>query len=191
MIPKLILVLALFVQLLAQNAALDGTTQFAWNEKRYNQIALNWLAGTAPDAADLRLIAQTCLNIGGRAVLGARGLCETWLKEYYDETNCNGSLQPRSENGAAPTAETSQMLRIIPNPADDLVRIYMNMPMAKGETLQVQFLTLSGQEVHTATLTPENGELAVPVQDWNDGVYVARIIRGSETFSQTFIVQHR
>ena len=36
-------------QLLAQNATLDGTPQYAWNEKRYNEIALNWLAGTEPD----------------------------------------------------------------------------------------------------------------------------------------------
>ncbi len=69
-------VLATIAQLLPQNAALDGTPQYAWNEKRYNQIALNWLAGTEPDAtaaADLRTIAQTCLAEGGRAVLDARG----------------------------------------------------------------------------------------------------------------------
>jgi hypothetical protein len=189
MIPKLILVLALFVQLLAQNAALDGTTQFAWNEKRYNQIALNWLAGTAPDAADLRLIAQTCLNVGGRAVLGARGLCETWLKEYYDEGNC--SIHGRSADGAAATeTDTTAMLRIVPNPADEVVRVFLNFPLAK-EAIAVEFLTLGGQEVHIATMAPESGELTVPVKGWPDGVYVARATRGSKTFNPTFIVQHR
>ncbi|MEZ4953121.1 MAG: hypothetical protein R2825_06055 [Saprospiraceae bacterium] len=63
-------------QILAQNTALDGSTQYGWNEKRYNEIALKWLAGAEPDATaanDLRQIAQTCLPDGGRAVLDARG----------------------------------------------------------------------------------------------------------------------
>ena len=55
------------------------TSTHTGSEKRYNEIALHWLASTEPDSAataDLRTIAQTCLNDGGRAVLGARGLCE-------------------------------------------------------------------------------------------------------------------
>lgn len=180
-------------QLLMQNAAVDESTTHTWSEKRYNQIALNHLAGTAPDAAaiaDLRTIAQTCLNVGGRAVMGARGLCETWLKEYYDEDNCNGLGGRSAEGAAAPGAANSLMLRIVPNPADDEVRVSLNLPN-DGSSVKVQFLTLSGQEVHTVTLSLKNGELAVPVKGWHDGVYVARAIRGKETFSQTFIVQHR
>ncbi len=182
-------------QLLSQNAALDESTLHTWCEKRYNQIALNSLAGILPDATattDLRSIAQTCVKTGGRAVLGARGLCETWLKEYYDEDNCKDNPQGRSNDDAANLqAEISQMLRIVPNPADDMVRISLAEPIVKGETIKVQFLTLSGQVVHTADMTPESGELAISVLGWHDGIYVARTTRGTETFSQTFVVQHR
>ncbi|MCF8245427.1 MAG: T9SS type A sorting domain-containing protein [Saprospiraceae bacterium] len=185
---------ATVAQLLAQNAALDGSTPYGWNEKRYNEIALNWLAGTEPNgtaASDLRTIAQNCLADGGRAVLDARGLCAVWLKEYYDEGNC-GSLQPRSEEGAATvTAATDPVLRIVPNPANDVVSVSLNVPMAEGESLQVQFLNLNGQKVYTSTLYAENEELTVPVRGWLNGVYVAKTVRGNVTFSQTFIVQHR
>jgi type IX secretion system substrate protein len=169
------------------------TATYTGSEKRYNEIALNWLAGTEPDAGaanDLRQIAQTCLADGGRAVLDARGLCAVWLKEYYDEGDCN--LGERStdgdiivESGAIPA------LLIVPNPADDVVRVSLNMPLAEGESLQVLFLNLNGQKVYTSTLYAKNGELSVPVRGWHEGVYVAKAIRGTETFSQTFIVQHR
>lgn len=179
-------------QLLVQNAALDESTTHTWSEKRYNQIALNHLAGTTPDSAaiaDLRTIAQTCLKVGGRAVMGARGQCETWLKEYYDEDNCNGLGGRSTAGAAAPDGANSLMLRILPNPADDEVRVSLNMP-SDGAAVKMQFLTLSGQEVHTATMASENGDITVNVKGWPDGVYVARVILGNETFSQTFVVQH-
>ena len=143
-------------------------------------------------ASDLRQIAQTCLRYGGRAVLSARGLCEVWLKEYYDEGNCDGNLQARSsgENAVVAT-ELNPAFRIVPNPADDMIRIYLNAPVAEGENLKVQFLNMNGQEVYMATMIAGSGELAVPVHGWHEGVYVARVVRDSEPFSQIFIVQHR
>jgi hypothetical protein len=186
---------ATVAQLLTQNAALDESSLHTWCEKRYNQIALNHLAGTAPVAsaiADLRTIAKTCMKSGGRAVLGARGLCEAWLKEFYDEENCQENLQQGiGDREATPTAASSQLLRIVPNPADEVLRIYLKMPMAEGETAMVQFLNLSGQVVHTASMAADNGELSVPVHGWSEGIYVARVTRGNETLNQTFVVQHR
>jgi len=185
---------ATVAQLLVHNAALDGSTPYGSNEKRYNEIALTWLAGTEPDSAateDLRLIAQTCLSDGGRAVLDARGLCAVWLKEYYDEGNC-ASVQPRSSEGDTPSmTEDDMMLRIVPNPANDVVRVSLNVPMAEGESLQVQVFNLSGQQVHTATLTSVNGGLVVPVKAWSEGIYVAKVIARNKTISKTFMVQHR
>ncbi|MBI5915697.1 MAG: T9SS type A sorting domain-containing protein [Bacteroidetes bacterium] len=185
---------AAVAQLLVQNAALDGTTPHTWNEKRYNEIALNWLAGTEPDATaanDLRQMAQSCLSDGGRAVLAARGLCAAWLKEYYDEGNCN-SLQPRSEDSEASLeVVTSPALLIVPNPGDELVRVSLNVPMSEGEQLQVQFFNLNGQNVHTAILTSAKVDLPISVKNWPDGLYVVKVIVLNKTISKTFVVQHR
>ncbi|MFZ2898048.1 MAG: T9SS type A sorting domain-containing protein [Saprospiraceae bacterium] len=184
---------ATVAQLLVQNAALDGTTEYGWNEKRYNEIALKWLVGVEPDstaAADLRTIAQTCLPDGGRSVLDARGLCAVWLKEYYDEDNCS-SLHLRNGDGAASVNAISPDLRIVPNPADDLVRISLNLAMTEGEQIQVQVFDLNGRQVHTETLAAANVNLTIPVKGWPEGLYVARVATHNKTFSKTFVVQHR
>ena len=179
--------------LLSQNALLEDSTWHFWCEKRYNEIALRWLAGSEPDSAataDLRIIAQTCLSDGGRAVLGARGLCEVWLKEHYGEDSCQGVPQGRSAEGAAPAkAEAGPGLRIVPNPADDAVRIFLEVP--EGERpLRLQVLTLNGQQVY-AGLFPSNGELVVPVAGWQNGLYIARVTGGILPYSRSFVVQHR
>jgi hypothetical protein len=183
-------------QLLAQNAALDESTTYSWGEKRFNQVMLNWMGGTEPGAtaiADLRQIAQTCLSDGGRAVLWARGICATWLKEYYGEGNCYGQLQGGSgEREAKPTEQpTKAALRIVPNPADDMVRVSLGLPMGDGESLQVMFYNLSGKAVYTATLTSANMDMPIPVKAWPEGLYVAKVIAHGKTISKTFVVQHR
>ena len=169
------------------------TSTHTGSEKRYNEIALTWLASTEPDSAataDLRIIAQTCLSDGGRAVLGARGLCEVWLKEHYGEDSCQGVPQGRSAEGAAPAkAEAGPGLRIVPNPADDAVRIFLEVP--EGERpLRLQVLTLNGQQVY-AGLFPSNGELVVPVAGWQNGLYIARVTGGILPYSRSFVVLHR
>jgi len=170
------------------------TSTHTGSEKRYNEIAFNWLIGTEPDSTatnDLRIIAQTCLADGGRAVLDSRGICAVWLKEYYDEGNCN-NLQPRSGNeGATVMAKENPILNIVPNPADDLVRVTWNVPIAEGEQLQVQVFNLSGQKVHTATMTLANEALPISVKGWSEGLYVARVTAHNKTYSKTFVVQRR
>ncbi len=178
--------------LLLQNAALDDSLWHTWCEKRYNEIALEWLAGTEPDIAatnDLRLIAQTCLSDGGRAVLGARGLCEVWLKEHYGEEGCQGTPQGRSAESAAPLHSNQyQALRIEPNPADNAVRIYLPNNAATDEQ-QVAIFTVGGQQVYSGTL-PLNGELHVPVKGWQNGLYIAKVTSSTLRFARRFVVQH-
>ncbi|MCF8245425.1 MAG: T9SS type A sorting domain-containing protein [Saprospiraceae bacterium] len=170
------------------------TASNTWYEKRYNEIALHWLAGTEPDATttnDLRTIAQACLPDGGRAVLDARGLCAVWLKEYYDEGNCS-SLQQRSVEGETPSvAEESPILRILPNPAHDVVNVSLNLSMDDGEQIKVQVFNLNGQNIHEAVLPSANTTLSISVQGWPEGVYVAKLIANNKIISKTFVVQHR
>ena len=177
-------------QLLSQNAVLDGSTQYGWNEKRYNEIALIWLAGTEPDSAaeaDLRKMAQTCLPDGGRAVLDARGLCAVWLKEYYDEGNC-ANLQPRSSGeGATAEMEASPELRIVPNPANDIVWISLQGGTAEGQ--QVQVFSMDGRQVFSGKL-PDSGNLAIPVKGWQGGLYIVKIMGDGMATTRKFMVQH-
>ena len=167
------------------------TTTFSQYEKRYNEIALIWLAGTEPDSAaeaDLRKMAQTCLPDGGRAVLDARGLCAVWLKEYYDEGNC-ASVQPRSSEEAASQMETaSPDLRIVPNPADDMV--WIDLQGGSDESNLVQVFSMDGRQVYSGKM-PGIGSLAIPVKGWPEGLYVARVTTHNKTFSKIFVVQHR
>ena len=178
-------------ELLSQNAALDDTEWHTWYEKRYNEIALKWLAGSQPDStasADLRTIAQTCLAEGGRAVLGARGLCEVWLREHYSEDGCQSIPKERSARPET-QAEAYPELTVVPNPASDVVRIYLNI-QADRETMQVKVLNMNGQLIYGAIM-PENGELAVPVRGWNEGVYILSVTGGSMVINKTFVVQRR
>ena len=162
-----------------------------WNEKRYNEIALDWLAGTEPDSIatdDLRQIAQTCLRYGGRAVLNARGLCEVWLKEYYDESTCDTTLQTRNNDGAAlAKLETSPALRIVPSPAHDLVRISLQNPALAEQKLHI--FTADGRRVYEGVLQP-NGELEIPVMGWQNGLYIAKVFDRGVVQTCNFVVQH-
>jgi len=173
--------------LLLQNAALEDSTWHYWCEKRYNEIAIQWMTGVEPDSiarVDLRQIAQTCLDEGGRAVLSARGLCEVWFKEFYGETGC----QAAQERSAAPETKESTDLLILPNPARDQVTIRLNGQ--QGDCL-VQVFNLNGGLMQQNTLSAAATEWAFSVQDWPSGMYVARLMNGPKALSQTFVVQHR
>jgi Secretion system C-terminal sorting domain/PKD domain len=182
---------ATVAQLLVQNNALVSTPQYAWNEKRFNQIALNWLAGTEPDAtaaADLRSMAQACLSTGGRAVLDARGLCVVWLKEYYTEGSCNGLLPGSTDR--EPSAETTTndaALRILPNPADDLV--WISLPGSSTANQLVQIFSTDGRQLFNGKLSVD-GKLAIPVKGWQGGLYIIKITGDKTTFTRSFVVQH-
>ncbi len=177
--------------LLSQNALLEEDSLYTWYEKRYNEIALNWLAGTEPDStatADLRQMAQTCLRYGGRAVLGARGLCEVWLNEYYDEDNCNGTLQSRSFDGSAPiNLESTPSLHIVPNPAQDMVRISVQDGTGNGQLVRI--FSSDGRQVYQGKLTPY-GDLEIPVTGWRNGIYIVRVLTGAVAHTRSFVVQH-
>lgn len=175
--------------LLLQNAALEDGTWHYWCEKRYNEIALQWMIGVEPDSlarVDLREIAQTCLDEGGRAVLSARGLCEVWFKEFYGETGC----QTAQERSAAAEMEKSTDLLILPNPARDQVTLRLNTKSQQGDW-QVQVFNLSGALMHQNTLAAGATEWAFSVQDWPSGMYIVRLMNGPKVLSQTFVVQHR
>jgi hypothetical protein len=173
--------------LLLQNAALEDSTWHFWCEKRYNEIALQWMKGVEPDSlarVDLRQIAQTCLDEGGRAVLSARGLCEVWFKEFYGETGC----QAAQERGAVPEMEKSTELLILPNPARDYVTLRLSTHNQQGDW-QVQVFNMSGALMQQNTLA--STEWAFSVQEWPSGMYVVRLMNGPIVLSRTFVVQHR
>ena len=147
---------------------------------------------TTPDSAataDLRSIAQTCLSDGGRAVLGARGQCEVWLKEHYGEDSCRVVTEERS---TIPHTEavTSSELVVIPNPANDVVRVQLRDRQETKVPLQVQVFTLSGREIYSGELSPDSGELSISVHGWPNGMYIARISGRAVPLSRTFIIQH-
>jgi hypothetical protein len=175
--------------LLLQNAALEDSTWHYWCEKRYNEIAIQWMTGVEPDSlarVDLRQIAQTCLDEGGRAVLSARGLCEVWFKEFYGETGC----QAAQERSAVPEMEQSTDLMILPNPARDQVTLRLNTHSQQGDW-QVQVFNMNGGLVQENTLAAAATEWAFSVQNWPSGMYVVRLMNGPKPLSQTFVVQHR
>jgi hypothetical protein len=149
------------------------------------------MAGAEPDStatADLRQMAQTCLRYGGRAVLWARGLCAFWLDEYYDEGNCDDQIQGRDADGPAPMAlKTAPALRIVPNPAQDLVRLSLQSGAADGQ--QVWIFDANGRQVYSGVL-PTSGELRIPVRSWQNGLYIAKVSDRALSHTQSFIVQH-
>ncbi len=140
-------------------------------------------------------MAQTCLKDGGRAVLGARGLCEVWLKEYYDESGCQpiSVVQQHNEEGYQPTAAQQEGLRLQPNPVAETLQL--SLPKAGAEDLpsRLEILNVSGQKVYEAEFSAAQKELAVSVKNWPNGVYVLRWYAGharDEVQVRTFVVQH-
>ncbi|GAB4258101.1 MAG: hypothetical protein Kow0027_25590 [Saprospiraceae bacterium] len=180
-------------QLLVQNNALSESEWYQWFEKRYNEIALNWMAGTEPDstaAADLRTIAQTCLSDGGRAVLSARGLCSTWLKEHYGENGCQSAPEGRSAQEDAPGGTAVSGLHIVPNPANDLVRIQVEKP-ENQQGMELRISGMDGRQMYQGVLPAGSTELTLSVSNWPQGLYVARIFDGAQVLTRTFVIQHR
>lgn len=180
---------ATVAQLPAQNAALSDSAAYEWSEKRYNEIALQWLLGIEPDStalADLRPIAQTCLSDGGRAVLDAHGLCAVWLKEYYDEDGCLPAQPHSSEGNASESATANLDLRIAPSPARDVV--WISLHGATDEAHQVQVFGADGRQVFSGTLS-RMGRLALPVRDWPSGLYVVRLSGNGAVMARKFLVQ--
>ena len=184
--------------LLAANSSLSETEWYQWYEKRYNEISLNWMLGIEPDSLareDLREMAQTCLKDGGRAVLGARGLCEVWLKEYYGEDGCQpvSIVEQHSEEGYQPTAVQQEGLRLQPNPVAETLQLSLPKAGAEDSSFKLEILNASGQKVYEAEFSAAQKELAVSVKNWPNGVYVLRWYAGharDEVQVRTFVVQH-
>ena len=106
---------------------------FAQSEKRYNEIALKWLAGAVPDST------------------------------------------------------AADDLRIVPNPADDKVWISLQGAAAEGQ--QVQVFSIDGRQVFSGML-PGSGSLAIPVKDWQGGLYIVKITGEGTAIARKFMVQH-
>ena len=159
-------------------------------QKPYNEIALNWLAGTEPDstaAEDLQTIAQTCLVDGGRAVLGARGLARVWLQEYYDDYNCQ---QPQGRSAVpVPSKVAVPELQVIPNPASEMVTIRWDESFGFG-TLELQVVSMNGRVVYSGKIQSDQQELTIPVKTWADGLYLVRLTGATVRTQGTFVVQH-
>ncbi len=105
----------------------------SWNEKRYNEIALKWLAGAVPDST------------------------------------------------------AADDLRIVPNPADDMVWISLQGAAAEGQSVQV--FSMDGRQVFSGIL-PSVGSLAIPVKDWQGGLYIVKITGDGTAIALKFMVQH-
>ena len=162
-------------------------------EKRLNEIILNDMSGIVADSlalADVRSIAGTCLSGGGRAVLSARGLCTTWLKEHYSENGCQPAPQGRSARVEQETGTTEYGLRLVPNPAHDIVRILVNKA-SQHQDLEVQVSSLDGRQVYRGTLPSGSIELTLSVGNWPQGLYVARVFDGDRVLTRSFVILHR
>jgi len=132
-------------------------------------------------------IAGTCLSDGGRAVLGARGLCKVALKEYYDGSNCHAQPQGRS---AAPgqAGELHPALQVVPNPANGTVTLKLPSPDDKAGELLV--VNMNGQLMFKARTGEGQKELHLSTGAWPAGNYIVKFRNQAAVQVRTFVVQH-
>lgn len=82
-------------------------------------------------------------------------------------------------------------VEMFPNPASQQVRaVFVS---ARAEKSEVMVLNAAGKLVYktTSTLTSGKNQLAIPVNNFPDGIYLVRIQTGAQTLSGNFFVNNR
>lgn len=114
---------------------------------------------------------------------------ENFNPNYFciEANHPNGELDNPANNTKCKAVEnTLQLLNIAPNPAIDILQLYVNVPYTQNLNLFVY--DMLGRQVYTATVNLKKGFdfINLDVSNWNNGLYSLMIYNGSTTLQQTF-----
>ena len=175
----------------AQNAAITSTELPAQHERTLNALLLSMLSRneylpTASEITALEGIAGQCPAAGGEAVFRARGLLSLTdsLYEWDDDASCGPLFTGRSRNAAI---ERTDLLGLVasPNPVRNTLVLTPVQPLDQAGSLEI--LNLQGQVIYQSSMT---GRVNVRVEDWAEGLYLARLMEdGKAVQSVRFVVQ--
>jgi hypothetical protein len=168
--------IAAAANLLTQNNALTGSATYQINEKTVNEIFLQTVAignfiFSEPQITSLENIAESCPLSDGEAVLRARtmlNLLEREPKVYNDFVACYGG--ERSDNRLKKSGQSSQLLRIFPNPADDAITIEYDGLLGDTDQRLVLF-NVFGQSIMEIALPESQGRTQVSLKTLPGGIY--------------------
>ena len=183
--------IAAAANLLTQNNALTGIAVYQANEKTVNgiflqRIAVGNFAFSEPQITSLENIAEGCPLSDGEAVLRARAMLNVLEREpkvYDDFVACYGG--ERSDNQLKESKQSSQLLRIFPNPAGDVITIEYD-GLGNSDQRLVLF-NIFGQVAMEITLPEGQGRIQAPVNTLPGGIYWYSM-PGTSIFSGKLII---
>lgn len=173
--------------LAAANGSLSASEDFQVWEQDMNNYSIKLLKGEPLDSAELsqiRTVASECYRNGGKAVLDARILAVTCLKEYYSVESC---AEP--PGGAGMPSQNHEKLYIYPNPVRDLLNIRMGADInASKAELRIYDLTGRLQQAHQ-TFVNTSTDITIDISGLPEGIYVAELKASDSSFFEKFIIQ--
>ena len=158
----------------SQNSNLTGSAVYQTNEKAVNEIFLNTVAinqfsFSESQTSTLRAIADDCPLSGGEAVLRARAML-TLIDEspvaYDDDDLCGVGWRGEEQDQKN---QSSSILRVYPNPADNELTIEYHFIGDTGRLLL--FYNAYGQLVKEVSLPASGGKANILVKNMTAGVY--------------------
>lgn len=155
--------------LLTDNEKINGGTEFAAKEKAVQELILKTMLNipmSTTEEENLRSIAQTCYEEGGRAVFMAQALTVALLQEKYELSECTGA-KPLA---GSEEKESQQRLLVAPNPAHSSFTISWDATLQ--ESLEVEVYNLMGKKQYSGK--GQYGQLTLQTSNWTPGMYLVK-----------------
>jgi hypothetical protein len=176
---------------LAYLASIAPTNAYEANEKRVLQIFLqSVVSGLRPSTGmldTLRSIGSECPFVNGPVVYNARSLYTGFTGVTMSDVDCP-EVGNRSNEQKKPFAANIAGIMLYPNPANDVLTIYLPEDFDRGQYR----LTLSNVLGDTVSETQiYSGSNEVAIKNLPSGAYFARItLNGLNVLSSPFFIQH-
>ena len=160
-------------QMLADNALIDGTENYAYNQKIVNQIyaqtvAINNTNFTVQQTTQLYQIAQQCLSYGGPAIYDAQNIYGLINPQaVFSGQWCYNGSRMINEEAAENDFTTDFAVSLYPNPTNQSFNInVVNTNGIYAKIMDLQGRAFGNQIVLTSTDTN------VDVSNWEKGFYI-------------------
>ena len=182
------------VAMSALEALSDDASLPAQNRKTVNRIYLQTIAQgitqfTEQQWDEIKSIAYQCVLDGGNAVLGARALYRMVAEDNFDNDWLCPNMGERSDIHLSRSKPLmAQKLTIIPNPANDQIRV-IDLANNDIESCTIAIFDINGKLQEKIIIT--SSQTQISTANLQEGVYFCKIERDNGTQeTQRFIVIH-
>ena len=182
----------LFIQIHhAQNLAARGI-----NIKTINRIYLQTIAKgiynlTESQFSEVSAIAHQCPLLGGKVVYSARSLYALRDNKAFDDAQICEKAINSQDRISMPSASLVETLKVVPNPASDILEIFIPQNKKSNELVNIRILSSDGRLVAEQNLSSSDLSFRLGVSKLASGLYICLVSRtGVPVQSTKFVIQH-